>query len=161
MKRSTMRTMLMAAGFVLAAASPAFSQSDYPNRPVRLIIPFPPGGSTMESVVRQLTQNLPQTLGHQILVDPRPGAGTVIGVDYSLEYGTDRLEILPDGFENRPRVLIVDDLLATGGTAAACAELVQRVGGELCGFAFIVELADLAGQAKLPSGVPVDSLLVY
>ena len=59
------------------------------------------------------------------------------------------------------RVVVVDDLLATGGTAAACAELVQRVGGELCGFAFIVELADLAGQAKLPSGVPVDSLLVY
>ena len=58
-------------------------------------------------------------------------------------------------------MLIVDDLLATGGTAAACSELVAAVGGELCGFAFIVELADLAGKAKLPSSVPVDSLIVY
>ena len=93
----------------------------------------------------------------------KPGKlpGEVIGVDYTLEYGSDRLEIIPDGFEHRPRVLIVDDLLATGGTAAACSELVQQVGGQLCGFAFIVELADLAGKAKLPSGVPVDSLLVY
>jgi adenine phosphoribosyltransferase len=58
-------------------------------------------------------------------------------------------------------VLVVDDLLATGGTAGACAELVTRVGGELCGFAFVVELADLGGQAKLPADVPVDSLIVY
>jgi adenine phosphoribosyltransferase len=55
----------------------------------------------------------------------------------------------------------VDDLLATGGTAGACAELVHRVGGELCGFAFIVELADLGGKAKLPEAVPVESLIVY
>jgi adenine phosphoribosyltransferase len=93
----------------------------------------------------------------------KPGKlpGTVIGVDYSLEYGTDRLEIIPDGFEHRPRVLIVDDLLATGGTAGACADLVSQVGGDLCGFAFVVELADLGGKQKLPDGVPVDSLLVY
>ena len=93
----------------------------------------------------------------------KPGKlpGEVIGVDYTLEYGSDRLEIIPDGFEHRPRVLIVDDLLATGGTAGACAELVHRVGGELCGFAFIVELADLGGKAKLPESVPVESLIVY
>ncbi len=93
----------------------------------------------------------------------KPGKlpGEVIGVDYTLEYGSDRLEIIPDGFEHRPRVLIVDDLLATGGTAGACAELVHRVGGELCGFAFIVELADLGGKAKLPEAVPVESLIVY
>ena len=93
----------------------------------------------------------------------KPGKlpGQVIGVDYSLEYGTDRLEILPDGFEQRPRVLIVDDLLATGGTAGACAELVNRVGGELCGFAFVVELSDLGGKNKLPAEVPVESLIVY
>jgi adenine phosphoribosyltransferase len=93
----------------------------------------------------------------------KPGKlpGEVIGVDYSLEYGSDRLEIIPDGFEHRPRVLIVDDLLATGGTAGACAELVASVGGDLCGFAFIVELADLGGKAKLPEAVPVESLIVY
>jgi adenine phosphoribosyltransferase len=76
----------------------------------------------------------------------------VEGVEYELEYGSDRLEIIRQGF---------DDLLATGGTAAACAELVERVGGELCGLAFVVELADLNGRAKLPAGVPVESLIVY
>ena len=60
-----------------------------------------------------------------------------------------------------PGLLVVDDLLATGGTAAACAQLVEQVGGELVGFAFVVELADLGGQSKLPAGVPVDSLIVY
>jgi adenine phosphoribosyltransferase len=102
-----------------------------------------------------------QGIGFSPVRKPGKLPGTVIGVDYSLEYGSDRLEILPDGFEQQPRVLIVDDLLATGGTAAACSELVERVGGQLCGFSFIVELADLAGKAKLPAGIPVDSLLVY
>ena len=93
----------------------------------------------------------------------KPGKlpGQVHGIDYALEYGTDRLEIHPDGFESRPRVLIVDDLLATGGTAGACAELVASVGGELIGFAFVVELAELAGRRKLPGAVPVESLLIY
>lgn len=82
-------------------------------------------------------------------------------VEYELEYGSDRLEMISQGYEQRPRVLIVDDLLATGGTACACAELVKRVGGELCGFAFVVELADLGGQSRLPEGAPVESLIVY
>lgn len=93
----------------------------------------------------------------------KPGKlpGAVHGVDYTLEYGTDRLEMHVDGFEGRPRVLIVDDLLATGGTAGACAELVEKAGGELCGFAFVVELAGLGGRARLPAGVPLDALIVY
>ena len=93
----------------------------------------------------------------------KPGKlpGRVHGIDYSLEYGTDRLEIHVDGFESSPRVLVVDDLLATGGTAAATAELVTLAGGQLCGFAFVIELADLNGRSKLPSGVPVESLIVY
>ena len=66
-----------------------------------------------------------------------------------------------DGFENSPRVLIVDDLLATGGTAAATAELVTLAGGRLCGFAFVIELADLNGRDKLPADVPVESLIIY
>ncbi len=102
-----------------------------------------------------------QRIGFSPVRKPGKLPGNVIGVDYSLEYGTDRLEIIPDGFEHKPRVLIVDDLLATGGTAGACAELVTSVGGSLCGFAFVVELADLGGQAKLPADVPVDSLIVY
>jgi adenine phosphoribosyltransferase len=102
-----------------------------------------------------------QRIGFSPVRKPGKLPGNVIGVDYSLEYGSDRLEIIPDGFEHKPRVLIVDDLLATGGTAGACAELVTSVGGDLCGFAFVVELADLGGQAKLPADVPVDSLIVY
>ncbi len=61
-----------------------------------------------------------QGIGFSPVRKPGKLPGTVIGVDYSLEYGSDRLEIIPDGFEQQPRVLIVDDLLATGGTAAAC-----------------------------------------
>jgi len=93
----------------------------------------------------------------------KPGKlpGEVHGIDYSLEYGTDRLEIHTEGFEANPRVLIVDDLLATGGTAGACARLVELAGGEICGFAFVIELAELQGRHKLPEQVPVESLIVY
>lgn len=87
--------------------------------------------------------------------------GPVHGIDYTLEYGSDRLEIHVDGLAEGPRVLVVDDLLATGGTARACAELVQRAGGRLAGFAFVVELQDLGGRRQLPDGVPVDSLVIY
>ena len=82
----------------------------------------------------------------------KPGKlpGEVIGVDYSLEYGTDRLEIHSDALGEGRRVLIVDDLLATGGTAAACTELVEKAGGELCGFGFLAELAALEGRSRLP-----------
>ena len=58
-------------------------------------------------------------------------------------------------------MLIIDDLLATGGTAAACAELVQAAGGELCGFGFVAELAALEGRRKLPQQQPVESLIIY
>ena len=59
------------------------------------------------------------------------------------------------------KVLIIDDLLATGGTAAACAELVAAAGGELCGFGFVAELAALEGRRKLPENQPVESLIIY
>ncbi|WP_216909109.1 adenine phosphoribosyltransferase [Synechococcus sp. CCY 0621] len=93
----------------------------------------------------------------------KPGKlpGEVIGVDYSLEYGTDRLEIHSDGLGEGSRVLIVDDLLATGGTAAACTELVLKAGGELCGFGFLAELAALEGRSRLPQEQPIESLIIY
>jgi adenine phosphoribosyltransferase len=93
----------------------------------------------------------------------KPGKlpGAVHGVDYTLEYGQDRLEIHAEGFEDQPRVLIVDDLLATGGTAAACGRLVEMAGGTLAGFSFVVELSALNGREKLPESVPADSLIVY
>ncbi len=93
----------------------------------------------------------------------KPGKlpGAVTGVDYALEYGSDRLEICSDALEGSPRVLVVDDLLATGGTAAACAELVSSAGGELCGFSFVAELAGLSGRSRLPEAQSITSLIIY
>lgn len=85
----------------------------------------------------------------------------VHGVSYSLEYGEDRLEVHQDAFEPGARVLIVDDLLATGGTAAAAASLVSKAGADVVGFSFVIELNGLAGRLKLPEAVPVMSLLSY
>jgi adenine phosphoribosyltransferase len=81
-------------------------------------------------------------------------------VTYQLEYGTDTLEIHQDAIEPGQRVLISDDLLATGGTAAAAAALVRKLGGEVVGAAFALELTFLNGRAKLP-GLDVFSLLAY
>jgi adenine phosphoribosyltransferase len=79
---------------------------------------------------------------------------------YALEYGTDTLEIHRDAFGNRTRVLIVDDLLATGGTASAAIELVRRLDGVVAGCAFIIELAFLQGRRRL-DGAEVFALLRY
>ncbi len=79
---------------------------------------------------------------------------------YALEYGTDALEIHEDAVQAGQRILIVDDVLATGGTAAAAAGLVKRLGGDLCGLAFLIELLFLNGRTKLP-GQNVYSVLQY
>ena len=78
--------------------------------------------------------------------------------DYALEYGTDGLEIHCDAVREGQRVLLVDDVLATGGTARAAAGLVRRVGGELVGLSFLIELNFLNGREKL-AGDPVYSVL--
>lgn len=82
-------------------------------------------------------------------------------IEYELEYGTDRLEIHQDALHDACRVLIIDDLIATGGTAGATARLVQRSGCELVGFGFIIELSALEGRKNLPENVPVVSLVQY
>ncbi len=79
---------------------------------------------------------------------------------YELEYGTDALEMHTDAVQRGQRVLIVDDVLATGGTAAAAARLVRQLGGELHGLAFLIELLFLKGKSKLP-GEKVFSVLQY
>jgi adenine phosphoribosyltransferase len=81
-------------------------------------------------------------------------------VCYQLEYGTDTLEIHRDAIEPGQTVIISDDLLATGGTAAATVNLVQQLGGTVAGVAFAVELTFLHGRAKLP-GLDVFSLIQY
>ena len=79
---------------------------------------------------------------------------------YALEYGTDALEIHEDAVTQGQRVLIVDDLLATGGTAHAAAELVRRIGGSVHALAFLIELVALNGRAKL-GGEQVHTSLQY
>jgi adenine phosphoribosyltransferase len=81
-------------------------------------------------------------------------------VTYDLEYGTDTLEVHQDAIRPGQHVLLCDDLLATGGTAAAAIKLVKQLGGEVAGAAFAVELSFLNGRGKLP-GVDVFSLLKY
>lgn len=81
-------------------------------------------------------------------------------ISYELEYGTDTLEIHKDAIGNGNRVLIADDLLATGGTACAVANLVEKLGGTIAGLAFVVELTFLSGREKL-SNYKVSSLLEY
>jgi adenine phosphoribosyltransferase len=78
--------------------------------------------------------------------------------EYALEYGTDALEMHADALGDGARVLVVDDVLATGGTARATARLIERLGGEVAGFAFLMELTALGGRELLP-GRRVESLL--
>ena len=80
--------------------------------------------------------------------------------EYTLEYGVDLLEVHKDGVHPGERVLVVDDVLATGGTAAATARLVERLGGEVAGFAFVIELEFLDGRSKI-EGHDVLSLVTY
>lgn len=101
-------------------------------------------------------------LGAGFIPVRKPGKlpAAVHTVEYELEYGMDRLEVHQDAFHPKSRVLIVDDLIATGGTAAATAKLVQQMGCELVGFGFIIELRDLGGRQKLPDA-PIVTLIEY
>jgi adenine phosphoribosyltransferase len=80
--------------------------------------------------------------------------------EYELEYGTDALEIHDDALGSDDRVLLIDDVLATGGTAAAASCLVRESGAELVGVAMVIELSFLNGRMKL-NGMPVHSLITY
>jgi len=85
--------------------------------------------------------------------------GPVIGLDYDLEYGTDRIEIQADAVAPGAKVVVVDDLLATGGTMAAGVKLLRNVGAEVVAVATIIELSFLGGREKLD--VPLEALIKY
>ena len=85
---------------------------------------------------------------------------TTVRVSYALEYGTDSLEMHSDAIDKGQKVLIVDDLLATGGTARAAADLVRGLGGDVHALAVLIELAGLNGRAKL-AGENVRAVLTY
>lgn len=85
-----------------------------------------------------------------------------IGVEYALEYGTDRLEIDPGAIRPGQRIAIVDDLIATGGTALAGAELLRRAGAEVTHALFVIDLPDLGGAARLrAAGLTVEALMDF
>ncbi len=91
---------------------------------------------------------------------PRKLPAQIVREEYKLEYGTDSIEIHEDAIQPGQSVLVVDDLLATGGTAAATARLVEKLGGKVAGLGFVVELSFLKGRSKL-DGYDVFSLLQY
>jgi adenine phosphoribosyltransferase len=92
----------------------------------------------------------------------KPGKlpSTTMSASYDLEYGSDALEIHDDAVRKGQRVLIVDDLLATGGTAKATSDLIRRLGGTIHAMAFLIELVGLGGRDKL-AGTPVHAVLQY
>ena len=81
-------------------------------------------------------------------------------ITYDLEYGTDTLEVHSDAVENQAKVLMVDDLLATGGTMAAACKLIEKIGGQVVGIVFLIELAALRGREKI-NYYNVKSILSY
>lgn len=94
---------------------------------------------------------LAYTLGKGFVPVRKPGKlpADVVKLEYDLEYGSDTIEMHTDAIEKGQRVLLVDDLLATGGTALAAAALVEKVGGVVAGMAFIVNLPDIGGAKKI------------
>ncbi|WP_269617003.1 adenine phosphoribosyltransferase [Prochlorococcus marinus] len=92
---------------------------------------------------------------------PNKLPGNVVGVNYKLEYGEDRLEIQQNSIEKNTKIIIIDDLLATGGTASAAGDLIREAGGNLIGYAFLVELTELQGRKRLDTNLLVESLIKY
>ena len=103
-------------------------------------------------------------LGAGLLLIRKDGKlpGATLAEDYALEYGTDRLTMHVDACTPGARVLLADDLIATGGTALAAARLVRRAGGEIAGARFLIDLPDLGGAARLHAeGIETESLLAF
>ena len=101
-------------------------------------------------------------LGLPLAIVRKPGKlpEATIKHTYELEYGTDTLELHTDAIKRGQRVMLIDDLLATGGTIEACAKLVEKLGGTVAGAAFVIELSFLKGRERL-KGMPVYSIVDY
>ncbi len=92
---------------------------------------------------------------------PNKLPGEVLGINYKLEYGEDRLEIQQNLIEKDSKIIIIDDLLATGGTASAAGKLIRKTGADLIGYAFLVELTELQGRNKLNPNLLIESIIKY
>ena len=108
-----------------------------------------------------LAAPLASKLGCGFLMLRKPGKlpGPTVSLEYQLEYGADSLHIQEDAIRPGQRVVVVDDLLATGGTLSASIRLLQKVGAEVVGAAVIIEIASLGGRERL--GVPASALVTY
>tara|TARA_Y100001968_G_C19298732_1_gene687953 strand:- start:157 stop:675 length:519 start_codon:yes stop_codon:yes gene_type:complete len=100
-------------------------------------------------------------IGFIAIRKPNKLPGKVIGTNYQLEYGQDRLEIQQDLFKKNSKIIIIDDLLATGGTASAASNLIRKAGGQLIGYGFLVELTNLKGRDILDPKVYIKSVIKY
>ena len=127
----------------------------YDNKGIDLVIGIESRGFILGAAVAE-------RIGAGLIPIRKPGKlpARVLKETYDLEYGTDALEIHADAIDKGQRVLIVDDVLATGGTAAAATQLVKKLGGELHGLAFLIELTFLNGKSRL-TGENVFSVLQY
>lgn len=105
---------------------------------------------------------LAQRLGVGFVPARKPGRlpAETVSVEYQLEYGMDELHLHADAFSAGARVLVHDDLIATGGTAEAVVRIVEGLGGEVVGLSFLVELAGMGGRERLGSR-PIDSLITF
>lgn len=106
---------------------------------------------------------LAYNLGAGLVIIRKPGKlpATVEKASYDLEYGSDTIEIHKDAIEPGKKVLIIDDLLATGGTSKAAYELVSKLGGETVAMAYVIELSFLNGKNNLPKDVEVVSMIQF
>ena len=132
------------------------------GRLARLVAPSRPDLlAGVESRGFLLAAPLAAKLGCGFMMLRKPGKlpGPVVSLDYALEYGSDSLEIQADAVAPGQRVVVVDDLLATGGTMAASIALLRKVGAEVPAAAVIIELGFLDGSSRVP--VPVSSLVRY
>lgn len=106
--------------------------------------------------------NLAQNLNAGFVPVRKPGKlpAKTISQSYELEYGTDVLEMHADAIPSGSRVIIHDDLIATGGSAKAASKLVERLGGVVIGYSFIMELGGLNGRQKIQTSAPVESIII-
>lgn len=106
--------------------------------------------------------NLAQDLNAGFVPVRKPGKlpAKTLSETYALEYGEDAVEIHHDAIFEGAKVIIHDDLIATGGTASAASKLIQRLGGEVIGYSFIIELSFLNGRELLIQNVPVESIII-
>lgn len=130
-------------------------QQHYRNRPVDVVVGIEARGYFFAPAMAHALR-----AGFVPVRKPKKLPHTVKSVEYQLEYGTDQLEVHADAIEPGQRVLIIDDVLATGGTASAVAQLVRDLGGEVSGLGFVIELTFLNGREKLKD-YDVFSLLQY